>query len=98
MRISEERKREIIAAFQRSFKTDNHDEIVSIPLSELKQADEMHGPNDADASFRIAIRNRIIGLETTEQRKYDSKIRAWNLVTGIIIGLVIYRLGQLLFS
>ena len=102
MRIPEERKWEIVAAFQRSFKRDNSDEIAAITLAELKRADEMLGSRDADAGFRAAMRNRISELErsesTTEQRSYESKIRAWNLVTGIVIGLVIYGLGQWLFG
>ena len=42
--------------------------------------------------------SRIADLERDEARSHESKIRAWNLVTGILIGLVIYGLGQALFG
>ncbi|WP_077730027.1 hypothetical protein [Methylocaldum sp. 14B] len=102
MRISDQRKQEIIAAFQRSFKRDNRDEIASIKLAELRQADEMLGDRDLSAGFRLAMRNRIRELEEAEakneQRTYESRIRAWNLVTGILIGLVIAGLAKWLFG
>jgi len=88
MRVSDQRKQEIIAEFQRSFTRDNEDEIGSIDLAELKQADEMLGDRDLNAGFRLAMRNRIRELEEAdsknEQRAYESRIRAWNLVTGIL--------------
>ena len=102
MRISDQRKQEVIAAFQRSFKCDNHDEIESISLIELRQADEMLGNRDINAGFRLAMQNRIKELESqenkTEQRQHESKIRAWNLVKGILIGLVIAGLAKWLFG
>ncbi len=102
MRISNQRKQEIVAAFQRSFKRDNKEEIEAIELEELKQADEIIGSRDLNAGFRLAMQNRIRNLENTiakkEQRQYESKIRAWNLVTGILIGLVIAGLAKLLFG
>ena len=102
MRITDQRKQEIVAAFQRSFKRDNNEEIVAIDLVELKQADEMLGNRDLNAGFRIALQNRIKELESfenrKEQRRYESKIRAWNLATGILIGLVIAGLAKWLFG
>lgn len=102
MRISDQRKQEIVAAFQRSLKRDNKDEIESIDIIELRQTDEMLGNRDISAGFRLALQNRIKeleGIETkTEQRRHESKIRAWNLVTGILIGLVISGLAKWLFG
>ena len=57
MRISDQRKQEIVAAFQRSLKRDNGEEIEAIGLVEVKQADEMLGNRDTDAGFRLAMRN-----------------------------------------
>lgn len=86
MRISDQRKNEIIRVFQVSFKRDNSEEIASIGLEELKQADEMLGDRDLNAGFRLALRNRIETLKDSstkaEQRSYDSKVRAWNIVIG----------------
>ena len=101
MRISEERKQQVIRAFQVSFKRDNSEEIEAIPLKELKDTDQMLGDRDLNAGFRLALRDRIKTLEqnvsTQEQREHESKIRALNLVTGIIIGLVIAGLSSWLF-
>jgi hypothetical protein len=96
--ISEDRKQEILRTFQVSFKRDNSEEVEAIALSELRDADAMIGHTDLNSGFRIAMRNRIAALEQKEARGYGSKIRAWNLITGILIGLVIYGLGQALFG
>lgn len=102
MRITDLRRQEITAAFQRSLSRENDDEIESISLVELLQVDEMLGNRDVNAGFRLAIRNRIKDLETKEstieQRHYESKIRALNLVSGIVIGLVIAGVAKLLFG
>lgn len=102
MRITDQRKQEIVRAFQVSFKRDNSEEINSIALKELKDTDEMIGNRDLNEGYRIALRNRISELEQnatiTEQRSHESKIRAWNLITGIIIGLVIAGLAKWLFG
>lgn len=96
--ISDQRKQEIIVAFQATFKRDNSAEIEGFPLSEIRDADAMLGDRDLNAGYRIAMRNRIAELERDESRSHESKIRAWNLITGILIGLVIYGLGQVLFG
>lgn len=102
MRISDQRKQEIVAEFQRTFKRDNKEEIDAIDLVDLKQADEMLGNRDINAGFRLAMQNRIKVLEDSEtkkeQRQHESKIRAWNLATGTIIGLIIAGLAKLLFG
>ena len=96
--ISEDKKQEILAAFQANFKRDNSAQIESYSLSELRDADAMLGNRDLNTGFRIALRNRIADLEKGEDRQHDSKVRAWTLVTGIIIGLVIAGLAKLLFG
>ncbi len=96
--ISEDKKREILAAFQATFKRDNSEQVESYSLSELRDADAMLGNQDLNAGFRIALHNRIADLEKGEDRRHESKVRAWNLVTGIIIGLVIAGLAKLLFG
>lgn len=102
MRISDQRKNEIVAAFQASLKRDNSEVIEAIDLTELRQADEAVGNRDIDAGFRLAMQNRIKALEEkeklTEQRVHESKIRGLNLITGILLGLVIAGLGGWLFG
>ena len=75
-RISDQRKMEIMAAFQRSVKRDSREEIEAIGLDEVRQADEMLGNRDVDTGWRRAMQNRIKVLEAeevrTEQREHES--------------------------
>jgi len=96
--ISEDKKREKVAAFGANFKRDNSEQVESYSLSELRDADAMLADRDLNAGFRIALRNRIGDLEKGDDRKHESKVRAWNLVTGIVIGLVVAGLASLLFG
>lgn len=92
-RISEDRKREVVAAFQASFKRDNRSQIEEISLADLRDTDEMLGDRDINAGFRLALRNRIRELETTaalaEQRRHESHVRVWNLIVGAIAGILV---------
>ena len=92
-RISHQRMMEIMAVFQASFKRDNDKEVAAVPLRELREADEMLGDRDLNAGFRLALRNRIREIEASEEevrrRRYESHIRAWNLVIGIVAGILI---------
>jgi len=90
--------REIVAAFQRYLSTSDTKEINGFSLKELRFADEQLGLRDANAGFRLAIQNQIKDIELQESRKHERKIRAWNLVTGILIGLVVSGLSAWLFK
>ena len=67
--ITEQRRREITAAFDRSLKQDNKEEIEQLILSELRDADAMLGDRDINAGYRIAMRNRISDLEAEENER-----------------------------
>jgi len=45
-RISEQRKAEVVAIFQASFKRDNKSDIEALALSELRDTDEMLADHD----------------------------------------------------
>jgi hypothetical protein len=92
------RANEIVATFQRYLSTNDTSETDNFSLKELRSADEQLGQRDVGANFRIAIKNRISELELNETRKHESKIRAWNLLTGILIGVVVMGLGAWLFK
>ena len=92
------RLKEVIAAFQRYLVNNNDDEIKEFSLEELRSADERLGQRDVGAGFRIAIQNRIKELELRESRRHESWIRVWNLITGILIGLVVAGLASWLFK
>ena len=87
-----------MAAFQRYLRTGDTAEIHAFSLEHLQSADEQLGQRDVGAGFRLAIQNRIKYLQEQERRVHESKIRGWNLVTGIIIGLVVAGLAKVLFG
>jgi hypothetical protein len=91
------RAQEIFAAFQRYLANNDSTEIDALSLKELRSADEQLGQRDVGSGPRIAIQNRIKNLELNDARAHESKIRAWNLVTGIIVGLVVAGLAAWLF-
>ena len=89
---------EVVAAFQRYLANNDISEIDEFTLEVLRNADEQLGQKDVGASFRIAIQNRIKELELKEAREYDSKIRAWNLITGVLIGVIVASIAGWLFN
>ena len=92
------RANEIVSAFQRYQTSNDRSEINAISVSELRMTDEQLGQRDVGAGFRIAILNRIRELDEEERRKHESKIRAWNLVVGIFVGLLVAGLAKLFFG
>lgn len=92
------RVNEIVSAFQRYQTSNDRSEINAISVSELRMTDEQFGQRDVGAGFRIEILNRIRELDEEERRKHESKIRAWNLVGGIVVGLLVAGLAKLFFG
>jgi hypothetical protein len=92
------RANEIVATFQRYQASNDRSEIDAISVSELRMTDEQLGQRDVGAGFRIAILNRIRELDEEARRKHESKIRAWNLVVGIAVGLLVAGLAKLVFG
>ncbi len=94
---TEQRRREIAAAFQRSLKQDNTEEIEQFGISELRDADAMLGDRDLNAGYRIALRNRISHLETEENRRAANEYRALNYLMGVATVLLVAALAAWLF-
>ena len=92
------RDSEIVAAFQRYLASNDAGEIDAFSLQELRSVDEQLGERDINTGYRIAIQNKISDLKLKETRKYDCKLRAMNLLVGILIGFVIAGLVGGLFS
>ena len=92
------RANEIIAAFQRYLTSNDTSEVDTFSLQELHSTDEQLGEKDISAGYRIAIQNKISDLKLKETRKHECKIRAFNLLIGILIGFVISGLIGWLFS
>ena len=94
--ITEQRRREIIAAFDRSLKQDNREEIEQFELSELRDADAMLEERDISAGYRIALVRRINALEIEENRKIERKRRTLDYMMWIV-GLLVVGLVAWLF-
>jgi len=95
---SNDKANKIVAVFQQHFTNNDASEIDIFSLQELCSVDEQLGEKDISAGYRIAIKNKISDLKLKETKKDECKIRAFNLLIGIIIGFVISGLFGWLFS
>ncbi|MDA0681479.1 MAG: hypothetical protein O3A13_11505 [Proteobacteria bacterium] len=85
------RANEIVAMFQKRLNTGDDSEIAALSIEDIQSADEQLGDRDVEAGFRIAMRNRIAAMQAKEQR-------AWDVLKGIAIGVVVTGLGVLFFG
>lgn len=90
--------KEIISIFQRYLANNDPSEINKIKLEELVAAEERLGLRGINPDFRVVIKNKINDLKLKEASKHESRIRAWNLVTGLILGLTIAGIAAWLFN
>ncbi|MCI0400099.1 MAG: hypothetical protein L0Z68_02190 [Gammaproteobacteria bacterium] len=88
IRCQRERTMEVMEAFQRYTKSGSLREIDSIELEELKLADVRLGNRDTEASFRIALRNRILELEAKNEKRYQSWVRAVGYIAAFALGVI----------
>ena len=96
--IPHQRSNDIVSAFQRYRSSNDTSEIDTFTLKELRSADEFLGARDLNKGFRIALKNKIKDLELNESRTHESKVRAWQLVTTLIVGLTVGGLSVWLFN
>ena len=90
--------KEIVSMFQRYLASKDPSEVNKLNVEELAVVEVRLGLKGINPNFREAIKNKIKELELKEARKHESKIRAWNLVTGLILGLTIAGVATWLFS
>jgi hypothetical protein len=90
--------KEIIAMFQRYLGNNDPSEINKLKVEELVLAEARLRLNGTNPNFCEIIKNKTKDLELKEARKHESKIRAWNLVTGLFLGLTIAGVGAWLFN
>lgn len=90
--------KEIISIFQRYLANNDPSEINKVKLEELVAAEERLGLRGINPDFRAVIKNKINDLKLKEASKHESRIRAWNLVTGLILGLTIAGIAAWLFN
>lgn len=91
-------EKEIITMFQRYLASNDPTEVNQLKAEELAAAEARMGLSCTNPHFREVIKNKIKDLELNETRKHESKIRAWNLITGLILGLTIAGIAAWLFS
>lgn len=90
--------KEIIPIFQNYLATGDTCELDKLNLSELIPAAERLNIRGINPKFMEVIQTRIWLLEQQEARRYESRIRAWNLLTGLVLGLAIASIAGWLFS
>ena len=89
---------EIIRIFQRYLASSDPSEINKLELEELVAAEARLSLLGMNPGFSAVMKSKIKELELKEARKYESRIRAWNLVTGLILGLVISGIAAWFFN
>ena len=84
--------------FQRYLGSNDPSEVNKLNAEELSLVEARLSLRCMSPIFRQVIRDKIRDLELKEARRHESKIRAWNLITGLILGLTIAGLAAWLFS
>ncbi|WP_146209026.1 hypothetical protein [Halomonas sp. A11-A] len=80
---------EIVKMFQRYLASSDPSEIDTLDAQELAAAEARLSIRGTNPTFTAVMKVQIAKLEQKENRRYESKIRAWNLFTGLLLGLVI---------
>lgn len=80
---------EIVKMFQRYLASSDPREIDNLDAQELTAAESRLSIRGTNPTFTAMMKVQIAKLELKENRRYESKIRAWNLFTGLLLGLVI---------
>ncbi len=89
---------EIVSMFQRYLASSDPSEINKLKVEELVAAEARLRLKGINPNFLEVIKNKIRDLELKEARKHESRIRAWNLVTGLTLGLTIAGIAAWLFA
>lgn len=89
---------EIVKLFQRYLSSSDPSEIDQLDKETLVAAELRLGIQGINPDFRESMKTQIRRLETKEARKHESKIRALNLFTGLILGLVISGITAWVFT
>ena len=91
-------EKEIVSMFKRYLSSNDSSEVDKLDARELAAVEARLGLLSINPSFREVIKNKIKDLELKEARKHESKIRALNLVVGLILGVTIAGLAAWLFN
>lgn len=80
---------EIVKMFQRYLGSSDSREIDKLDAQELAAAEARLRLGGTNPDFTAVLKAQIARLEQIESRKHESKVRALNLVTGLVLGLII---------
>lgn len=89
---------ELVRMFQRYLASSDPREIDNLDAQELAVAEARLSIRGTNPTFLAVMKIQIAKLEQKENRRYESKIRAWNLVTGLLVGLFIAGVSELAFG
>lgn len=89
---------EIVSMFQRYISSNDPSEINKLKIEDLIAAESRLALRGINPKFSQIIKKKISELELKEARKHESRIRAWNLFTGLILGLAIAGIGTWLYT
>ncbi|WEJ63474.1 hypothetical protein [Thiomicrorhabdus lithotrophica] len=90
--------KEIIQMFQRYLASKDPSEIDKLDVRELATTEARLTINGTNQNFTAVMKSQVAKLEQQENRKHESKIRAWNLITGLLLGLVTAGVSTWLFG
>ena len=88
---------EVITMFRRFLASNDSSEIDKLKAQDLAAVEARMGLRQVSPEFRNVIKNKIKDLELRETREYESKVRAWNLVTGFVLGLAVAGVSAWMF-
>lgn len=89
--------KEIVLIFQRYLSSSDPSEINQLNVEDLAAAEARLRLEGVNPQFAEIIKTKIRDLEIRENRRHESKVRAWNLVTGFILGVAVAGVAALLF-
>ena len=89
---------EVVRMFQHYLASNDSSEIDKLSARDLIAAEARLTLKGFNPSFTAAINAQVRRLEQKERRKHESNIRAWTLVTGLLLSLVVAGVSALIFG
>jgi len=88
---------EIVNMFQRYLASSDPSEIDNLDVQELMAAEARLSVRGTSPTIMAVMKVQIAMLEKKEIRRHESKVRAWNLLTGFLLGIAIAGVSAWIF-
>jgi len=88
---------EIVNMFQRYLASSDPSEIDNLDFQELIAAEGRLSVRGTSPTFMAVMRVQIAMLVKKEIGRHESKVRAWNLLTGFLLGIAIAGISAWIF-